>query len=114
MLSYLIFGITYSFAASLQPGPFQTFIISQALNKGWRPAIPAAFAHLVSDAPIIIMVLLFLSNVSESLIHLLQIGGGLFLLFMAFNTFKTWLSYDVNESAKNQSVKQTLFKSNSR
>ena len=35
MLSYLIFGITYAFAAAVQPGPFQTYIISQTLNRGW-------------------------------------------------------------------------------
>lgn len=110
MLVYLIFGITYAFAAAIQPGPFQTYIISQALSKGWKPTLPAAFAPLLSDAPIIILVLIFLSNVSESFIHILQIGGGLFLLFLAFNTYKTWQAYDETEPAKAQSGKKTLLK----
>jgi len=110
MLAYLIFGITYAFAAAVQPGPFQTYIISQALSKGWKPALPAAFAPLLSDAPIIILVLIFLSNVSESFIHVLQIGGGLFLLFLAYNTYKTWQIYDETEAVKAQSGKKTLFK----
>ena len=110
MFAYLVFGITYAFAASVQPGPFQAYIISQALNKGWRPALPAAFAPLVSDAPIIILVLLFLSYVSERFIHLLQIGGGVFLLFMAYSTYKTWQSFNGNMSVKPQSDKKTLLK----
>jgi threonine/homoserine/homoserine lactone efflux protein len=36
MLLYLLQGITYGFAAAVQPGPLQTYLISQTLRNGWR------------------------------------------------------------------------------
>ena len=51
MWVFLIQGIGYGFAAAAQPGPLQTYIISQALTKGWWRALSAAFAPLVSDGP---------------------------------------------------------------
>jgi len=31
---YLFLGITYGFAAAVQPGPFQSYLVSQALSHG--------------------------------------------------------------------------------
>lgn len=46
MTTYLILGITYAFAAAMQPGPFQTYVIAQTLSRGWKRTLPAAFAPL--------------------------------------------------------------------
>jgi threonine/homoserine/homoserine lactone efflux protein len=51
MLSYLTPGITYAFAAAVQPGPFQAYLISLTLVTGWRRTLPAVFAPLLSDIP---------------------------------------------------------------
>ena len=110
MFAYLVFGITFAFAAAVQPGPFQTYIISQALSKGWKSTLPAALAPLLSDIPIIILVLVVLRNVSESFIHILQIGGGVFLLYLAYHAFKTLQTNDKTEALIVQSGKRTLFK----
>ena len=58
MLGYIAQGLGYGFAAAVQPGPFQTYVLSQALNRGWRRALPMALAPLLSDAPIITLMLL--------------------------------------------------------
>jgi len=108
MLSYLIFGITYAFAAAVQPGPFQTFIISQTLKKGWRSTLPAAFAPVVSDGPILLLVLFLLSTVPDNFIVILRIGGGLFLLYLGINAFNSWKKYDIEKSIPNDSNHKTL------
>ena len=59
MLKYLILGISFAFAAAVQPGPLQTYIISQTLKNGWRSTLPASFAPLLSDGPILILVVFF-------------------------------------------------------
>ena len=110
MFAYLIFGITFAFAAAVQPGPFQIYIISQALSKGWKSTLPAALAPLLSDGPIIILVLIVLGNVSESFIHILQSGGGVFLLYLAYHAYKTLQTNDKTEALIVQSGKKTLFK----
>ncbi|MGD9900887.1 MAG: LysE family translocator [Calditrichaceae bacterium] len=108
MISYLIFGITYAFAAAVQPGPLQTYIISQTLKKGWRSTLPTAFAPLISDIPILILVLYLLSTMSESFIILLRIGGGLFLFYLGFMAYKSWKVFDVSQTVLTESTQQTL------
>ena len=39
MLAYIIQGITYGLAAGVQPGPLQTFAISETLKHGWRKSL---------------------------------------------------------------------------
>ena len=109
MLTYLIFGITYAFAAAVQPGPFQTYIISQTLKKGWRSTLPAAFAPILSDGPIILIVLLLLSTVPDNFAYILRICGGLFLLYLGINAFISWRKFDTDKSISIDSSKQTLF-----
>lgn len=52
MIPYVVFGLTYGFACAVQPGPFQAYLVSLALAHGWRRALPAALAPLLSDGPI--------------------------------------------------------------
>ena len=110
MLSYIIIGITYSFAAAMQPGPFQAFIISQTIKNGWKNTLPAAFAPIISDVPVIIIVLLLLSAVPTWLIYLLQIAGGLVLLYLAYSSFITFLKYDLERKVKESQSGSSLGK----
>ena len=109
MLRYFIFGITYAFAAAVQPGPLLTYIMSQTLKKGWRSTLPAAFAPVISDIPILILVLFLLSTMPDSFIIILRIGGGLFLLYLGFRAFKSWQGFDADQTISNESGQQTLF-----
>jgi threonine/homoserine/homoserine lactone efflux protein len=108
MLSYLLIGITYAFAAAVQPGPFQSYLISQSLSRGWRSTLPASFAPLISDGPIILLVVLLLSQVSTKLIVILQLAGGLFLLYLALKAWRTWKNYDSETITDDRSKKYTL------
>jgi threonine/homoserine/homoserine lactone efflux protein len=110
VLSYIIFGITYAFAAAMQPGPFQAFIISQTIKNGWKRTLPVAFAPLISDGPIIVIVLLLLSTVPTWLIYLLHIAGGLFLLYLAYRAFVTYLRYDFEKDVKASKPENSLGK----
>jgi threonine/homoserine/homoserine lactone efflux protein len=110
MLRYLILGTTYAFAAAMQPGPFQTYLISQALSRGWRRALPAAFSPLISDGPIIVLVLLLLSRVPGWLVQILQYAGGVLLLYLAVSALRAWRNYDVKKVVTAQSSQQTALK----
>jgi threonine/homoserine/homoserine lactone efflux protein len=110
MPQYLIFGMTYAFAAAVQPGPFQAFLLSQTSRNGWRRTLPAAFAPLVSDGPIILLVLLVLSRVPGWLVTVLQGAGGLFLLFLAYGAWTTWRRGAVPPAASGPDRQQTLLK----
>ena len=108
MWVYLLQGIGYGLAAASQPGPFQTYLISQTLTRGWRRTLPAVLAPLVSDGPIILLCLLVLSQVPEWLQRGLRIIGGLFILYLAYGAYKSWQNFDSKiqqvESGTQQSV----------
>jgi threonine/homoserine/homoserine lactone efflux protein len=108
MWVYLLQGIGFGLAAASQPGPFQTYIISQTLTRGWKRTLPAALAPLVSDGPIILVCLLVLSQVPAWLQRFLYIAGGLFILYLAYGTYKSWKNFDTQtpqpESAGRQSI----------
>ena len=96
MWLYIIQGVGYGFAAAIQPGPFQTYIIAQTLTRGWKPTLPAALAPLISDGPIIALCLLVLSQVPIWFQRFLYIAGGLFILYLAYGAYKSWKSFDLN------------------
>lgn len=108
MLAYLVKGITLGFAAGAQPGPFQTYLISQSLNNGWRRTLLAAFAPLLSDGPIVALVLLILTQIPAWVTRLLYIAGGLFVLYLAWGAFQQWRHFtpqtDLTDDAGNQSL----------
>jgi threonine/homoserine/homoserine lactone efflux protein len=110
LVVYLILGITFGFAAAVQPGPFQTFLISRTLNNGWRCTLPAACAPLVSDIPIVILVLLLLSNVPSWMENILHFAGGFFVLFLAYGALQSFKNYTLNQTVLLQSKRQNFLK----
>ena len=110
MWFYLLQGIGYGLAAAAQPGPFQTYLISQTLLKGWRQTLPAALAPLVSDGPIIALCLLVLSQVPPWLQRFLYIAGGLFLLYLAYGAYKSWKHLDPDIPTVETGTQQSILK----
>ena len=95
ILPFLLQGIGYGFSAAVQPGPFQTYLISQTLLNGWRRTLIAALAPLVSDGLIILTVLFVLTRVPATFRLALQLAGGIFILYLAWGAFHSWRRFDV-------------------
>src|SRR5215207_166367 len=108
MWLYIVQGIGFGFAAAVQPGPFQTYLISQALTKGWKRTLPAAFAPLLSDGPIITLCALVLSQVPPWLQRFLYLAGGLFVLYLAYGAYKSWKSFVPNGSLPEAGTQQNI------
>lgn len=88
MIPFLTQGLFLGFTAVIQPGPFQVYLLSQTLKNGWQQTIWSAFAPLISDGPIIILVLLILTQTPDWFLNLLQLGGGFFLLYLAYGAYR--------------------------
>ncbi|MGC9521814.1 MAG: LysE family translocator [Anaerolineae bacterium] len=93
MLAYLVQGFGYGFTAAVQPGPFQTYVISRALRQGWRRTLPAALAPLVSDGPIILLAMLLLNQLPPGWERALYLVGGVFTLYLAWGAYVAWRDY---------------------
>ena len=110
MWLYILQGIGYGLVAAAQPGPLQTYLISQALTKGWKFTLPAALAPLISDGPIIAVSLLILSQVPFWLQRFLHIAGGLYILYLAYGTYQAWKNLDPNVPYIETETRQSVFK----
>ena len=71
--------------------------------------MPAALAPLISDGPIIAVCLLVLSQVPAGMEKVLYIASGLFILYLAFGSYKVWRSNNTTLEAENTS-KQSVWK----
>lgn len=108
MWIYLVQGLGFGMAAASQPGPFQTFLISQSLTNGWRKTLPAALAPLISDGPIIAICLLVLSQVPPWMERALYTVSGVFILYLAYGTFLSWKKFDATMPSGSESKQSVL------
>lgn len=93
MWLYLLQGIVYGFAAASQPGPLQTYLITQTLARGWKRTLPAALAPLISDGPIIVICLFLLNQVPAWMERFLYLASGLFILYLAYSASRSWRGF---------------------
>jgi threonine/homoserine/homoserine lactone efflux protein len=82
-------GAVLGFSASASPGPFQAYLLSRAARHGVGPTLWLALAPLASDGPVVAVVLLALSAAPDWFLRSLGIGGGLFLLWLAWGTARS-------------------------
>lgn len=90
MLSFILSGIRLGFAAGTLPGPLQSYIINTTVVQGWQKSIIIVFSPLVIDAPIIVLIVFILGQLPSQMISLIQIIGGLYLLWIARGA---WLQF---------------------
>ena len=76
------------FTAGIVPGPLLALFLSHTVRRGWRKTLPAVFAPLVSDLPIILLVVFILSQVPDWLLIALRIAGGVYLISLAVGMFR--------------------------
>ncbi|HET9908111.1 MAG TPA: LysE family transporter [Anaerolineales bacterium] len=110
MWFYILQGIGFGFAAAVQPGPFQTYMISQSLTKGWKRSLLIAFSPLISDGPIIALSLLVLNQVPLWLQRFLFVAGGLFVLYLAHGAYQSWKNFDPNKVSDETADQRSILK----
>ncbi len=102
-IALLMQGLALGLSAAASPGPFQAYLISQVLSKGWRHAAPVAFAPLISDGPIIIGALLLLDHLPPAFLRVISTSGGLFVLYLAWGLWKQWRTNTPNPGSQEYS-----------
>jgi threonine/homoserine/homoserine lactone efflux protein len=90
VIPYLVFGGAFAFAAAVQPGPLQAFLLSKVSTAGWRRTLPACVSPLLSDGPIALVALLALSHFTVVVQQALRVAGGGLLLYFAWEAFRRW------------------------
>jgi threonine/homoserine/homoserine lactone efflux protein len=89
MLDSILLGAGFAFAASIQPGPLQAFLLTRAVADGWRRTLPAVFAPMLSDGPIALLVIFALGRLPLTAQRSLRVVGGFFLLYLAWAALRS-------------------------
>lgn len=108
MIEYMVIGGGFAFAAAVQPGPLQAFLLSKVASVGWKRTLPAAVAPLISDGPIAVLILVLLHNVAHGLESFLRGAGGVVLLYFAAKAFLEWRNARHGTMSEGSSAPRTL------
>lgn len=108
-LSYALQAAALGLSAAASPGPFQAYLISQSLRLGWKRALPAAFAPLISDGPILVLVLFLLTRLPAGFLRALQIGGAFFILYLAWKSWQSFRAFQPQQVAAAGEERQNVF-----
>jgi threonine/homoserine/homoserine lactone efflux protein len=106
--SYLLQGAGLGLSAAATPGPLQAFLISRAIAHGWKRTLPAVLAPLLSDLPIVSVILLLLSSLPTEFIRFVRIAGGLYVLYLAWRTALACWHFSA-QAAPPEAARRTLW-----
>ncbi len=90
MLSSLASGILLGLSCGLAPGPLLALVLAHSLRHGAREGCKIALSPLLTDIPIVLASWLLASRLAELhlLFGILAMGGGGFVLFLAWDTVR--------------------------
>ncbi len=110
MFAYILQGFLLGFPAAATPGPLQAFYLSQTMRSGWKKTLPSALAPLISDGPIILLVLFVLTRTPDYFLRGLRIAGGLFILYLAYGALVQFRHQTNRQTASPDAGRQGLLK----
>ncbi|MBJ6723407.1 LysE family translocator [Geomonas sp. Red875] len=109
-MAYLGAGVLLGISAGFSPGPLFALVLSQTLRHGIREGCKVAFAPLITDLPIILLTTLLLTRIAQfkPLLGFISLGGGVFLLTMAYGTFRSGGECDIDTQSAPKSLSRGI------
>ena len=84
----LLLGITLGFGAGISPGPLLTLVVTTTLERGFGAGLRVALAPMITDAPIVVLVLLTLNMLPVWALMALSVAGGIFVIYLGVDTLR--------------------------
>lgn len=112
---YFVFAaLTFGVASGVKPGPLGVFVIHQTMSKGIKSGFLASLAPIVTDGPIILLVLLFTFQLNdiEWFISAISAFGAIYLAYLAYKIVKGPSVVDPTDSKIESSSLVTAVKIN--
>ncbi len=90
MITALASGVLLGLSAGLAPGPMLALVLAQTLRHGSREGCKVAFVPLITDPPIIVIVLALAAKLAavRPVLGLVSIVGALFVFYLAWESFR--------------------------
>ncbi|MCB9457882.1 MAG: LysE family transporter [Anaerolineaceae bacterium] len=93
MLDFIVRGSTLGWSAGFIPSPLQGYLINTTLAQGWRRSVLVMGGLMLSDLPVVVLMVVVLKQFPPEAIRLVQLVGGAFLLWIAYGA---WQQYRAN------------------
>jgi threonine/homoserine/homoserine lactone efflux protein len=90
-------GVALGFASGVSPGPLLALVITTTLSRGLLKGISVAIAPLLTDLPIIVIMLTVVSQVSTSVVAALSICGAFVVAWFGFKSLKSARTTNLSE-----------------
>ncbi len=93
-LEFLVSGMIFGLVAGTFPGPLLVLVFSETLKYRKKEGIKIAISPLISELPIVLFVLLILSNLTKySLsIGIISLFGACYLVYLGFRNLRVKIS----------------------
>ncbi|MBC7308799.1 MAG: LysE family transporter [Actinomycetales bacterium] len=101
-MDLLLLGLSLGAGAGISPGPLLVLVVTAAVRGGRRAGVLAALAPLVSDAVVIVGVLVVLQQLPDQALAVLAVAGGLFLLWTAWVTIREAKDAQLESSTRDE------------
>lgn len=80
----LLLGCALGLFAGMVPGPFLTLVATTSLQNGLADGLKVALIPLATEIPVLLVSVFVLTQLSDSILRWIGIGGGVLLLYMAW------------------------------
>lgn len=87
-MSYVFLGLSLGLSAGMAPGPLLALVIQRTLRYGAGSGLRIAITPLLTDLPIVILAILFISRLPETYLHYMMLFGGLFVLWLSVEAWR--------------------------
>ena len=87
-MAELLLGIGIGFGAGVSPGPLLTLVLTTTLQRGFGAGVRVACSPLLTDGPIILLVVLVVGSLPAAVATALALGGGLFVIYLGAETVR--------------------------
>lgn len=87
-LSVLLAGVLLGLSGGLSPGPLLMLVISETLRHGTGSGIKVAFAPLITDAPILLLAVTAVSQLTDIhiVVGLISLCGAAYLAYLGYES----------------------------
>jgi len=89
-MTFLTIGILLGLSAGFSPGPILTLVISETLQHDIKSGVKVALAPVITDLPIIIVTLWFVTQIAHFniILGIISLVGGCVILVMGFQSIR--------------------------
>lgn len=90
VISLILTAIVLGATSGLSPGPLLTLVVAESFQKGFRAGAAVAFAPIVTDAPIVLLMTTLASALSSMnyVIGALYLAGSGYLVYLSVEIFR--------------------------